>query len=56
MFNELVKKRYSVRSYKPDPLDGEVLEKVLDAACLAPTAVNKQPFKEIIDNKRGKYQ
>lgn len=35
-FMELVKKRYSVRSYKPDPVEKEKLEMVLEAARLRP--------------------
>ena len=37
-FSELIKKRYSVRAYKPDPVEAEVLNQVLEAARLAPTA------------------
>ena len=43
-FSQLIKNRYSVRSYKPDAVEGEKLEKVLHAAVLAPTAANRQPF------------
>jgi nitroreductase len=47
-FSELIKKRYSVRTYKPDPIDADSLLKVLDAARLAPTASNRQPFQVIV--------
>ena len=47
-FLELVKNRYSVRSYKPDPIEDDKLRKVLEAARLAPTAANRQPFQLII--------
>ncbi|MGQ9599073.1 MAG: nitroreductase family protein [Anaerolineae bacterium] len=43
-FSELIRKRYSVRAYKPDPVEEEKLEQVLEAAQLAPTAANRQPF------------
>jgi nitroreductase len=44
-FAELIQKRYSVRAYKPDPVEDEVLHQVLEAARLAPTAANRQPFR-----------
>jgi len=43
-FSELIRKRYSVRAYKPDPVEEEKLEQVLEAARWAPTAANRQPF------------
>jgi nitroreductase len=47
-FSELVAKRYSVRAYKPDPVEDEKLQQVLEAARLAPTAANRQPFQFIV--------
>ncbi len=47
-FIDLVKKRYSVRAYKPDPIEKEKLLTVLEAARLAPTASNRQPFQIIV--------
>jgi nitroreductase len=44
-FNELVLNRYSVRSYDTKPIEKEKLELVLNAARLAPSAVNFQPYK-----------
>ena len=43
-FSELVQKRYSVRGYKPDPVEEEKLLQVLEAARAAPTAANRQRF------------
>ena len=40
-FIELVTKRYSVRSYKPEPVEDDKLQLVLQAARLAPTAANR---------------
>jgi nitroreductase len=51
---ELVKKRYSVRAYKPTQVEGEKLEKVLEAAVLAPTAANRQPFRLIVVRTAGR--
>jgi len=47
-FAELIQKRYSVRAYKPDPVEDGKLQQVLEAARLAPTAANRQPFKFIV--------
>ena len=43
-YSELIAARYSVRGYRPDPVEDEKLEAVLEAARLAPTAANRQPF------------
>lgn len=55
-FHDLIKKRYSVRSYLSKPVEDEKLKKVLDAARLAPTAVNKQPFRLIVVKTEGKKE
>ena len=53
-FSELIRKRYSVRSYKPDPVPDDKLQQVLEAACLAPTAGNRQPFQFIVIRTEGR--
>ncbi len=53
-FLELVKNRYSARAYKPDPVEDEKLEQVLEAARLAPTAANRQPFQIIVLHTEGR--
>lgn len=53
-FSELIKKRFSVRAYKPDPVEEEKLQLVLDAARLAPTAANRQPFYLIVIKTAGR--
>ena len=47
-FTELIARRYSVRAYKSDPVEEDKLKQVLDAARLAPTAANHQPFQFIV--------
>lgn len=47
-FQELIEKRYSVRAYTADPVPDDMLEKVLRAARLAPTAANRQAFRVIV--------
>jgi nitroreductase len=41
---EAVKKRKSIRGYKPDPVSKQVLEQILEAASHAPSAMNTQPW------------
>lgn len=45
---DLIQKRHSVRSYKSDMVEKEKLNKILEAAMLAPTACNKQAFKIVV--------
>src|SRR5512136_721019 len=47
-FQELIRKRYSVRAYKPDPVEEDKLARVLEAARIAPTAANRQAFRVIV--------
>ena len=50
-FLNLVSKRQSVRSYKQDPVSHEIIDRCIDAARLAPSACNSQPWSFIvIDN------
>jgi nitroreductase len=53
-FSTLMQQRYSVRAYKPDPIEPDKLQQVLEAARLAPTAANKQPFKIIVMQTKGR--
>ncbi len=45
---ELIKKRYSVRDFLPDPLPQEVIDDMIEAARLAPSAQNRQPWRYVI--------
>ncbi|MFQ6095813.1 MAG: nitroreductase family protein [Candidatus Bathyarchaeia archaeon] len=47
-FYEVIRTRRSIRSYRPDPVPEEVLNRVLDAARIAPSGSNRQPWKFII--------
>lgn len=53
-YSELIKKRYSVRSYKSDPVEEAQLGQILDAARLAPTGANRQAFQLIVIHSAGK--
>lgn len=47
-FLKLAQTRRSVRAYQPDPVPEDLLQQVLEAARLAPSAVNKQPWRFIV--------
>ena len=47
-FLDLAEKRRSVRAYKPDDVPEEMLQTVLEAGRLAPSACNKQPWRFIV--------
>lgn len=53
---ELIKKRHSVRGYKNDEVGKEKLDMILEAARLAPTAVNKQAFKIVVMSTNGREE
>ncbi|PID58825.1 nitroreductase [candidate division KSB3 bacterium] len=53
-FNDLLRARYSVRAYKSDPVDADKLQRILDAARLAPTAANRQSFRLILIHTAGR--
>ena len=55
-FLELIKKRYSVRAYSAKPVEDAKLQAVLEAANLAPTAANRQPFQIIVINTKGREE
>ncbi len=55
-FTELIQTRYSVRAYKPTPVPEETLQRVLQAAALAPTAANRQPFQIIVIHTAGREE
>ena len=41
---ELIRKRFSCRRFTNQPVEPEKIEKIIEAAIAAPTAVNRQPF------------
>ena len=47
-FLELAEKRRSVRAYRADAVPEEMLQQVLEAGRLAPSACNKQPWRFIV--------
>ena len=49
-FIEIVRSRRSIRSYMNDPVDNEVIEKIIEAGKWAPSGNNTQPL-EIVSVK-----
>lgn len=47
-FLELVKKRRSIRRFKPDPISDEHIGKIIEAARWAPSGANSQPWEFVI--------
>jgi nitroreductase len=47
-FSELAARRSSVRGYRPDPVDTRLLDEVLEAGRLAPSAANRQPWRIVV--------
>ena len=50
-FLELVKKRRSIRQFKPDPIPDEYVDKIIEAARWAPSTSNSQPWEFIVIKK-----
>jgi nitroreductase len=55
-FSDLIRGRYSVRAYRPDPVPEAALQKVLEAGRLAPTAANRQPFRLLLIRTAGRQE
>lgn len=51
---EAIRQRRSVRAYRPDPVPADALEKVLEAARLAPSASNRQPWRFVVVTDPGR--
>ncbi len=49
-FLELAKNRFSVRSFKPEHLPQEVIDKILECGHIAPTGCNFQPQRILVLN------
>ncbi|MCR5814983.1 MAG: nitroreductase family protein [Desulfovibrio sp.] len=50
-FSELIAQRYSVRKFSAKPVEEKDLTAILEAARLAPSAVNKQPTRILVLEK-----
>lgn len=45
---EVISTRHSVRDFLPDPIPTEVLQDILEAGRLAPSAQNRQPWRYVV--------
>jgi len=50
-FLELVKKRRSIRLFKPDAVPDEYIDKIIEAARWAPSGANVQPWEFLVIKK-----
>jgi len=55
-FAELIAGRYSARAYRSDPVENDKLQRILEAARLAPTAANRQPFQILVIHTDGRQE
>ena len=53
-FLNIAKQRFSVRSYTDQAVEKEKLDKILEAAHVAPTAANLQPVHLIVVRSRNR--
>ena len=52
---ELVKRRYSCRNYQSKPVEQEKLDYIMECVRLAPSAVNRQPWRfRIVSSEEGR--
>ena len=55
-FSDLITERYSVRGYSDEPVSEDDLDYILEAARMAPTAANRQPFQLIVIHTEGREE
>jgi nitroreductase len=55
-FQDLIRRRYSVRAYRPEPVSEPALARILEAGRLAPTAANRQPFRIVVLGSAGRHE
>lgn len=55
-YSDLISTRYSVRAYRADPIEDSKLQAILEAARMAPTAANRQPFQLVVIHTAGREE
>lgn len=55
-FHELIRTRYSVRSYQARDIPEDVLDRILEAFVLAPTAANRQAIGLVVIHTEGREE
>ena len=56
LVNEAIRTRVTVREFKPDPVPPDVVERILEAARLAPSSRNRQPWHFVVITDRSVLQ
>ena len=51
---ECAASRRSIRAFSPEPIEEEKLDRILEAARLAPTACDYQPFRVVVVRTKGR--
>jgi len=46
--HEICRERRSIRNFRTDPIPGETIDRIMESACWAPSAMNRQPWKFFI--------
>jgi coenzyme F420-0:L-glutamate ligase / coenzyme F420-1:gamma-L-glutamate ligase len=52
LYFEWMAGRRSIRLFRPDAVPQDVIERILEAACLAPSAHNRQPWRFVLLSRR----
>lgn len=47
-FQDFLRSRRSVRRFRPDPIPPEILDRILETTCWAPSAHNRQPWRLVV--------
>lgn len=55
-FEELIKERFSCRKFKDTPVEQKKIDKILEAALVAPTACNLQPQRILVLTDKSKIK
>ncbi|MEM2092225.1 MAG: nitroreductase family protein, partial [Candidatus Bathyarchaeia archaeon] len=50
---KVICERRSIRKYRDEPIPEEILERILEAGRLAPSAANRQPWSFIVVKDKG---
>ena len=52
-FYEAIRSRRSIRKYRPDMVSDQVIRKIVEAACWAPSSSNSQPWEFVVVRDRS---
>ena len=55
-FYEVIKARHSIRAFAEDTVPTATLERILEAACLSPSASNKLPWRLVVVSDKHKRE